>query len=94
MAVVLRLEVVSTRYVVEVPRVQAHALFTMEEPTLLDRLGKVPGVSDVEYDGMLGPFVHLTIDDESDTPRKHEAIEGVIRGALKDAAAKAKESAR
>ncbi len=35
----LRLDVMHTRYTIEVPKGRAQALFTMEEPTLLDRLG-------------------------------------------------------
>ena len=93
-ATVLRLETVSTLYVIEVPRKLAHDLFTMEEPTLLDRLQQIPGVSDVKYDGHFGPFVHLTINDEVDTQRKHDAICNVIGGCLKWVAAKAKEKSR
>ncbi len=94
MASATRLEVVHTRYTIGVPKDRAQALFEAQDPSLLDRLKAIPGISDVEYGGHSGPFVYLTIDDEADTPRKHDVICSVIDGALKEVAKAAKAASR
>ena len=78
------LELIRTRttYAIEVPRDKAIALFDLEPVSLLDRLMKVDGVSEVNYDGHFGPFVYVTIDAEDDTPATHTVVRGVIQSCL------------
>jgi hypothetical protein len=78
------LELIRTRttYAVEVPRDKAIALFDLEPVSLLDRLMKVDGVSEVNYDGHFGPFVYVTIDADDDTPATHAAVRHLIQSCL------------
>jgi hypothetical protein len=80
----LKLEKTKTSHLVEVPRERAGVLFEMAMPvSMCAILSELEGVSDVTYDGHLGPFVYLTIEEESDTPRKHAMVCAVIESSLR-----------
>ena len=77
----LKLERTGSSYAVEVPRSKAMAIFGLQ-PSLLNRLDMIDGVTDVNYDGHLGPYVYLTIDTPLDTPKTHAAVVRTIQSAL------------
>jgi len=47
--------------------------------TLSDRIDKVMGVYDGNYDGHFGPYIFYTVEKEYDTPATHAAIHKLIR---------------
>lgn len=76
----------STRYSIELPVEDARVLFTVEDRgfdpklvSLLDRMTKLTGVFDIEYNGHFGPGIFYTVDDDEDTPSLHKKIDGIIK---------------
>jgi hypothetical protein len=76
----------ASSYSVGVPKSKAIALFDLEVDdeghSVGDLLGKIKGVSEVNYDGHFGPFVYMTIEADEDTPQTHAAVCEVIQGCL------------
>jgi hypothetical protein len=52
-------------------------------PTLRGRLGEVPGVSRINYDGRFGPVIFFTLDANLDIPRRQTCILARIRKHIK-----------
>jgi hypothetical protein len=76
----------ATSYSVELSVENARALFDSESPnkirhqaTLLETLGQLRGVDDIEYDGHFGPFIHFRILAENDTSQTHAEVRGIIQ---------------
>jgi hypothetical protein len=46
--------------------------------TLGDKLDRLPGVTDTEYDGHFGAAIYVRIDAEDDGPELHRLIETII----------------
>lgn len=57
-----------------------NAAYQAGNQTLAAKLDRIPGVSDIEYDGHFGPAVFVTISSEEDT----EQVKGEIIKTIKD----------
>lgn len=87
-------EIVSRNYAVEVDRSsfldlldsESHATnsaaYQIGAQTLADKMGSVPGISDVEYNGHFGAAIYFTIDDENDTDVTRTSIANIIESHL------------
>jgi hypothetical protein len=79
----LKLERTRTEYAVEVSidaflAVSKWEDWTNRELTLLDKLDKLPGVDNIEYNGHFGPCFYFRLDVDHDTPAMHARIARTI----------------
>lgn len=62
--------------------VTSNAAYQGDNETLCQKLGRLSGVFDVDYNGHFGAAVHLTIDTDSDKPELRDEIRATIRDHL------------
>jgi len=76
--------VTSTNYVIELDvedfkKILKRDYVDIKSLILAELLENLDGVSDVNYDGMLGPNIFFTLDNLYEASSSHEVIERVIR---------------
>lgn len=82
----MKFEVLSKAYQVEIPTDKFAARLIGQKDdegtdgkTLGEKLGALPGVFDVNYNGHFGPYVFFSVEIASDTPFTKKNIEMTIR---------------